>query len=243
MKHPIFKHAISSSYRFRFLSVLTLIAALWAVPPARADLVIGDLSNPFGSVYSLNPGSGVAQRFDVTAGFGPITLGRLYLGNQDPVYPVTPVVQIRDASGISGGPGAAVLGSFSVNALDIPLYVFGANNFAAVSANPLSSLSLGIGTYWLCIANSAAIGSFQGGFTSANPVVQNGANGNVINLAGISLSFDNGTSYGSPGLSGSALLMELQTIPEPSTTVLVPVSLAIAGYLARKRRGPPSPRS
>jgi hypothetical protein len=192
---------------------------------AQSTPIAGDLQNPFDIIGSLPPDYGWAQQFTIAGGTWNVTAAEVYVGNQYPGLPSVPVVQIRsDAAG--NVPGDTLFGTFTMNPNNIPAWEFGVNHLAAVSAPADSSISLGPGTYWLCMMNFAATNSYGAidvGFADASPMQQSGAAGNLINVA--SLATWNGQSFSSytPEIGGQTLLVELDglPIPEPSAWTLV----------------------
>jgi hypothetical protein len=214
-------------------------AALLAARPSAAVIygsaVASDLANPFVALSFVNPGIGFAQQFTITSGNWSVTQAQINLGMQDPSYPVTPVLQVRNAAGAGGGPGAT-LGSFTVNPNDIPPWIFGVNNFGIVTAPAAASFELGPGTYWLCVMNTSSLGGFMDGYATANPLVQTGIAGNVSLSNGVQATSDGGNSFAPANFGDTAMLIELdaQPVPEPSAGSLV--LLGLCGLLVRALR-------
>ena len=188
---------------------------------AQSTIIAGDLQNPFNAIGSLPPDYGWAQEFTITSGTWNVTNAEVYVGNQYPGEPSVPVVQIRNTAA-GNIPGDTLFGTFTMNPNNIPAWGSGVNHLAAVSAPADSSISLGAGTYWLCMMNFAATnsgGEINVGFADASPMRQSGAAGNLINVA--SVATWNGQSFNSytPGIAGLTLLVQLDGLPapEPST--------------------------
>ena len=205
---------------------------------AQSTIIAGDLQNPFAAISRLPPNYGWAQQFTIASGTWNATAAEVYVGDQYPGQPSVPVVQIRsDAAG--NIPGDTLFGTFTMNPNNIPAWEFGVNHLAAVSAPADSSISLGPGTYWLCMMNFAVPSSYgliDIGFARASPMQQSGAAGNLINVA--SLATWNGQSFSSytPGFADEALLVQLDglPIPEPSTWTLA--GLGAFSLLAFRRK-------
>jgi hypothetical protein len=190
------------------------------------SVLAGSLSSPFDGVLQNVPGYGQAQKFSITSAIWTVTQARLVLGMQDPVYPVTPALQIRDAYGAGGGPGA-VLGTFSINPADIPAWEMGVNHFGTVTAPASTGFNLGAGSYWLCLVHTGWIGGFDVALASQDPFSQSGVAGSVILGNGALRTYDGGQSFVAD-LGGWALLTEVDgvAVPEPSA-----LALAVLGSL------------
>jgi hypothetical protein len=194
---------------------------------AQSTIIAGDLQNPFDVIGRLPANYGWAQQFTIASGIWNVTAAEVYVGDQYPGLPSVPVVQIRSAA-VGNIPGDTLFGTFTMNPNNIPAWEFGVNHLAAVSAPADSSISLGAGTYWLCMMNLAAPNSYctiDVGFADASPMQQSGAAGNLINVA--RLATWNGESFSSftPEIAHQTLLVQLDglTIPEPSTWTLAGV--------------------
>ncbi len=217
------------------LILLTLLAAHQSQAVPSESILASDIASPFSGLLSPHPGEGQAQQFTITSGNWLITRARLILGSQDPMYPVTPALQVRDTSGVGGGPGA-VLGSFSINPNDLPRWQPTRTDFSTVTAPAASDFTLNAGTYWLCLIHTGSAGAFDDALTSANPLMQSGIAGSVIMGDGVLRSYDGGLTF-TADLAGSALLMELDgtAVPEPTTLTLFSVLSGLT-LLASPRR-------
>jgi hypothetical protein len=209
------------------ITLAALLAARQSQATINGSAVASDLANSFTALSFDNPGNGFAQQFTITSGNWTVTQAQINLGMQDPVYPVTPLLQLRNAFGVGGGPGAT-LGSFTVNPNDIPPWIFGVNNFGTVTAPAASSFELGPGTYWLCVMNASPNGGFMNGYATANPLVQTGIAGVVPLNNAVQLTYDGGNTFAPANYGDIAMLIELdaQPVPEPAAG-----SLALLGLL------------
>src|ERR1039457_445879 len=204
---------------------LILGAALIAASNhAQSTIVAGDLQNPMDGIGSLPPDYGWAQQFTIASGLWSLTSAQVYVGDQYPGLPAVPVVQIRNAAA-GNIPGTNVLGTFTMNANNIPAWQFGVEHIAPVSAPADSVIVLGPGTYWLCMMNFAlpdSGGDIYVGFANAGHTQQSGAAGNLINVADLATWDGQNLSSYTPSFANQTLLVELDghAIPEPSTCAL-----------------------
>lgn len=238
--NPVFRGVFPTQF-YRLGGLAMTLAALLAARPSQAVIfgspVASDLANSFTALSFDNPGDGFAQQFTITSGNWTVTQAQINLGMQDPVYPVTPLLQLRSASGVGGGPGAT-LGSFTVNPNDIPPWILNVNNFGTVTAPAASSFQLGPGTYWLCVMNASGIGGFMNGYATANPLVQTGIAGTVPLSNGVQLTYDGGNTFAPANFGDTAMLIELdaQPVPEPATGSLALLGLLGVAVRAGRRR-------
>ncbi len=218
---------ISRTAPFTRIVCFSFIVLSAAIVPARAatgpeSIIVGDHSNPFYSIDFLSPHYGFAQKFSITSTPWNVTKVRIRLGNQGPTTIIDPIVQIRNISPLDGGPGSIVLGAFTIDGNQIPLWTFGGNNTAIVEATPDSSFNLGVGEYWLSVINPTNTNAPLVCFASASPFQQDGVGGNIANTAPTFKTYDAGQTF-SNAYSGYALLMELDgnQIPEPTVGLLL----------------------
>jgi hypothetical protein len=202
---------------------------------AVADTLLGDHANPFNSIDFLSPGYGFAQQITVSSGTWDITQVRVRLGNQSIYTQIDPIVQIRDSSGPGGGPGSAVIGSFSIDGSQVPAWTFGGVNTAIVSAPPDSGFQLSAGSYWAAVINADTGDALLACYTDANPLVQDGVGGSVLGASPIYQTYDAGQTF-SPVYGGYALLVALDgnLVPEPGTCSVLAALAGLAGMRWRR---------
>lgn len=216
-------------------AALIVLAAAPAAARGAEVIVIGDHANSFNAIDFLSPNIGFAQQFTLTAGASwDITRVRIRLGNQSIYTQIDPTVQVRDAAP-GGGPGANILGAFTIDGSQIPPWTFGGVNTAIVNATPDSPFTLAGGTYWLALLNLDSGDAILACYTSDSPLIQSGVGGTIDNFAPIYQSTNGGATF-SPAYGGYALLTELDgtaAIPEPTCAGAAVIFLA---PLLRRRR-------
>jgi hypothetical protein len=196
----------------RFLSIFA-VAFFVDVGQSHADIVItnlGDTATAFGTVGP--PPQEYAQEF--VTGSQSFRLGSIVanLGNEAGSGTVSGELVTRDADGT---PSGTVVATFTAGSIPT-------SGFANVTFTPSSNVVLSNDTdYWFVLMDSGT-GSFQWNWTqTANP-----------SLIGVAV-YESSWVLGSPP---GSFLIEINSVPEPSSLLLIALAFPVVAVAVRRRR-------
>lgn len=209
---------MSAMLRFRCLSLLVLVAG--AASSARAELIIGNLSQSPGSNNALFDAAGKAISF--VMGSQSYTLDSLVLRLNYNLG--EPVVEIRNDVGGSS-PGGTVVASFTnpIAGVGFQNYTFTPNSPTTLAANT---------KYWLNVYGTGAGPSFPSYWAQTNSftITENAATYQDLQTWSGGNNWSSSTKLNLFELNGT-----LAAVPEPTSFLLV-AGLAAAGGLRRRFR-------
>ena len=196
-----------------------LIAALWPVSAARADVLVDNLLQTQRDTTVIDSSLWVAQSFVTAAEAVNLQSIELWLGQRVGAPLITAELRADSASG-----PAATLGTFG-----LPLLSVGTTQIELLPAAPQLQLAAGT-TYWVVLGVPGA-GSLGWTYAEGNNQAGPGALGNF------NYSTDGGANWANFGADNPYLMrVNVSAVPEPATAATLFVGMALLLALRRRPR-------